>query len=228
VSLGLAAIAAPARAFPGVFAGKGQVARVSNATQVVLLEKGDHTVVTVWSDYEGPLDHFALVLPVPSDVALSEVRTLKRDPVDHLDEISAPRFHEFWEMDPCEAGQAEQEWERDLSVKDSAVNFLGTGMPDTSNGPKLAPELLLDVTPQFKQGEYAFRMVPKGQSVKAYLQGRQLTLPNGAEEALHNYESKGMQILVAEVATSKVELAGARCSRRSGFLRASPTPFPRR
>jgi hypothetical protein len=225
VSLGLAAITAPAHAFPGVFAGKGQAARVSNATQVVLLEKGDHTVVTVWSDYEGPLDHFALVLPVPSDVVLGEVRTLKRDPVDHLDEISAPRFHEFWEMDPCEAGQAEQEWERDLSVKDSAVNFLGAGMPDTSNGPKLAPELLLDVTPQFKQGEYAFRMVPKGQSVKAYLQGRQLTLPDGAEEALHTYESKGMQILVAEVATSKVELAGARRALLSPIRFSTRQPY---
>jgi hypothetical protein len=216
---------APARAFPGLFAGKGDAPRVSNSTQLVLLEKGDRTVVTVWSDYEGPLDHFALVLPVPPDVELADVRTLKRDPVDHLDEISAPRFHEFWEMDPCEPGQAEQEWERDLSVKDSAVNFLGAGLPDTSSGTKLAPELLLDVTPQFKQGEYAFRLVPKGQSVKAYLQGRGLSLPKGGEEALRKYESNGMQVLVAEVAASKVELAGARRALLSPIRFSTRQPY---
>jgi len=132
--LGLCSWAASAGAFPGVFAGKGSARRISNATQVVLLEKGDHTVVSVWSDYEGPLDRFALVLPVPSDVKLSDVRTLKRDAIDHLDEISAPRFHEFWEMDPCEPGAPEQEWERDLAVKDSSVNFLAGGAPDMSGG----------------------------------------------------------------------------------------------
>ena len=56
-------VGARAQAFPGVFAGKDGVARVSNSTQVVLLRKGDHTVVTIWSDYEGPLDRFAVVLP---------------------------------------------------------------------------------------------------------------------------------------------------------------------
>src|SRR5687767_1712558 len=105
LALGLLGSASPALALPGFIAGKGETQRVSNSTQVVLLEKGDHTVVTIWADYEGPLDHFALVLPVPADVALSDVKTLKRDAVDHLDEISAPRFHEFWEKDPCEPGE---------------------------------------------------------------------------------------------------------------------------
>src|SRR4051812_3716324 len=106
--LGAVTLASPALALPGFIAGKGDTPRVSNSTQVVLLEKGDHTIVTVWADYEGPLDHFAVVLPVPSDVELADVKTLKRDAVDHLDEISAPRFHEFWEKDPCEPGEAEQ------------------------------------------------------------------------------------------------------------------------
>src|SRR5688572_18286935 len=100
-------LAEPAAALPGFIAGKGDAPRVSNSSQVVLLEKGDQTVVTIWADYEGPLDRFALVLPVPGDVELADVRTLKRDAVDHLDEISAPRFHEFWEKDPCEPGEAQ-------------------------------------------------------------------------------------------------------------------------
>src|SRR5690349_9677261 len=75
VALGLVMSASPALAFPGFIAGKGDAPRVSNSTQVVLLQKGDHTVVTVWADYEGPLDRFALVSPVPSDVELAGVKT---------------------------------------------------------------------------------------------------------------------------------------------------------
>jgi hypothetical protein len=215
----------PARALPGFFAGKGETARVSNSTQVVLLQKGDRTVVTVWTDYEGPLDRFAVVLPVPADVSLADVKALKRDSVDHLDEISAPRFHEFWEMDACEPGEAEQEWERDLKVKGSADNFLGAGLPDTSTGQKLPPEMLLDVTPQFKDGEYSFAIVPKGQSVEAYLKKKGLTVPSAIQPRLGQYEGQGMQMLVAEVATSKVELAGARRALLSPIRFSTRQPY---
>jgi hypothetical protein len=225
-AMGLAlCVTSPARALPGFFAGKGDASRVSNSSQVVLLQKGDQTVVTVWSDYEGPLDRFALVLPVPSDVSLADIKALKRDAVDHLDEITAPRFHEFWEMDPCEPGEPEQEWQRDLSVKDSAANFLGTGLPDVSGGQKLPPEMLLDVTPQFKDGEFSFSMVPKGQSVQAYLTKKGLTVPSAVQQRLGRYESEGTQMLVAEVATSKVELAGARRALLSPIRFSTRQPY---
>ena len=55
-------------------------------------------------DYEGPLEGFAMVLLVPADVTVDKVTTLKRDFVDRLDSLSAPRFHEYWEQDPCDPG----------------------------------------------------------------------------------------------------------------------------
>lgn len=218
-------LAEPASALPGFIAGKGDAPRVSNSTQVVLLEKGDQTVVTIWADYEGPLDRFALVLPVPEDVELGDVRTLKRDAVDHLDEISAPRFHEFWEKDPCEPGEAQQEWERDLRVKDDAANFLGGGLPDMSGGQKLPPEMLLDFDPLFKDGEYTFSMVPKGQSVQAFLQKKGLAVPSKAAAAASKYEARGMQMLVGEVTTSKVELGGARRALLSPIRFSTRQPY---
>jgi hypothetical protein len=225
VAAGVVTTASPAHALPGFIAGKGDTPRVSNSTQVVLLEKGDHTIVTVWADYEGPLDHFAIVLPVPADVELGDVKTLKRDAVDHLDEISAPRFHEFWEKDPCEPGEAEQEWERDLRVKDSAANFLGAGMPDVSGGQKLPPEMLLDFDAQFKDGEYTFSFVPEGQSTQAFLQKKGLSVPAGAKQRLGKYESGGMKLLVADVTASKVELGGARRALLSPIRFATRQPY---
>jgi hypothetical protein len=221
--LGLVTATSPAFALPGFIAGKGDTARVSNSTQVVLLQKGDHTIVTVWADYEGPLDHFAVVLPVPADVELDDVKTLKRDAVDHLDEISAPRFHEFWEKDPCEPGETDQEWERDLRVKDSAQNFLGAGMPEVGGGPKLPPEMLLEFDPQFKDGEYDFSLVPDGQSVDAYLQKKGLVVPAGAKQRLGKYAN--MKLLVADVTASKVELGGARRALLSPIRFATREPY---
>lgn len=215
-ALGLSAAAAlmlsssAALAFPGLFVGKGDERRINHVTHVVVAKSEGDTVVSVWPDYEGPLDSFAVVLPVPSDVKLSNVETLKRDVIDRLDEITAPRFHEFWEMDPCEPGEPEQEWERDLTVKGGDSGFLGTGMPDLSSGGKLPPELLLDLKPPYKEGEYSFALVPKGRSLSSYLSSKGLRLPASATSAVEKLESEGTAWLVASVDSSQVELAGAK------------------
>ena len=145
------AAAAPAAAFPGFMAGKSKPP-VVHATQLVVMKKGPATAVTVMPDYQGSLEPFVLVLAVPADVAADRVVTLKREFVDHVDTLSAPRFHEFWEQDPCDQGPTEQEWQRNLKV--SGSGFLGGPDPTQGVQRKVAPELSLDVTPKTKEGEY--------------------------------------------------------------------------
>src|SRR5260221_11660900 len=77
-----------ASAFPGFFAYKGG-RPVNRSAHVVLMKKDATTVVTVMPDYEGDLKPFAVVLPVPDDVKAEQVRTLRRDFVDRVDQISA-------------------------------------------------------------------------------------------------------------------------------------------
>ena len=116
------------------------------------------------TDASSPHRAFALVTVVPSDVDDAHVATLKREFVDRVDLISAPRFSEFWEMDPCEPGKAEQEWQRDMTAK-------GPGMlGDVSIGPtkKLAKELTLDVEAQKKEGEYKLTVLDSIDALKAH------------------------------------------------------------
>jgi hypothetical protein len=115
-----------AHAFPGLMASKGKPPIV-NSTHIVVMKKGPTTVVSVMPDYQGGLEPFAVLLPVPPDVTAERVVTLKREYVDHADMISAPRFHEFWEQDPCDQGPTEQEWQRNLKVTGSG--FLGAPQP---------------------------------------------------------------------------------------------------
>jgi len=198
--------AAPARAFPGFLASKTKTELKVNSTQVVLMKKGNATAVTVMSDYEGPLEPFAMVLVVPADVTADHVTTLKREYVDRLDSISAPRFHEYWEQDPCDPGPVEQEWQRNMKA-DSSSAFLGGGdMPQSSQ--KVAKELSLDVQAKQKEGEYSFSLLGKDESVAGWLKSKGYTVPAGAEQAVAPYVQAGMRLVVAQVDTNRIELVG--------------------
>ncbi len=198
--------AAPAHAFPGFLASKTKSDIKVNSTQVVLMKKGNTTAVTVMSDYEGSLEPFAMVLVVPGDVTAERVTTLKREYVDRVDALSAPRFHEYWEQDPCDPGPVEQEWQRNMKA-DSSSAFLGGGdMPQPAQ--KVAKELSLDVQAKQKEGEYAFSVLGKDDSLAAWMKNKGYALPDGAEQAVQPYLQAGMKLVVAQVDTNRVELVG--------------------
>ena len=196
-------LAPSALAFPGFMAGKTK-APVVHQTQIVMMKKGPTSVVTVMPDYQGPLEPFVVVLAAPADVVADHVVTLKREFVDHADQMSAPRFHEFWEQDPCDPGPPEQEWQRDLRV--SGAGFLG----GPSSGPtkKVAIELSLDTQPKVKEGEYTISVLPAGTSPLGWLKEHGYAAPPGAEQAVAPYVGQGLVFVMAEVDTKRIELVG--------------------
>lgn len=200
------AAAAPARAFPGFLASKKSTDIKVHSTQLVVMKKGNATAVSVMPDYEGPLEPFAMVLVVPGDVSAERVTTLKREYVDRVDSISAPRFHEYWEQDPCDQGPVEQEWERNMKA-DSAGAFLGGGeMPQGTQ--KVAKELSLDVQAKQKEGEYSFTLIGKDDPIESWLKSKGYTSPPGANQAVAPYLQAGMRLVVAQVDPNRVELVG--------------------
>jgi MYXO-CTERM domain-containing protein len=199
-------VAAPAHAFPGFLASKKSTDVKVHSTQMVVMKKGNATAVSVMPDYEGPLEPFAMVLVVPADVTADRVTTLKREYVDRVDALSAPRFHEYWEQDPCDPGPVEQEWERNMKA-DASSAFLGGG--DAPQGTqKVAKELLLDVEAKKKEGEYAFSLLGKDDQVSAWLKSKGYTPPAGADQAVAPYVQAGMRLVVAQVDPNRVELVG--------------------
>ncbi|HEX3775362.1 MAG TPA: DUF2330 domain-containing protein [Polyangiaceae bacterium] len=197
--------AAEARAFPGFIASKKSTDVKIHSTQMVVMKKGNATAVSVMPDYEGPLEPFAIVLVVPSDVTADRVTTLKREYVDRVDQLSAPRFHEYWEQDPCDPGPVEQEWERNMKV--DGAGFLGGG-PTPSSTQKVAKELSLDVEAKKKEGEYSFSVLGKDDTVTAWLKAKGYTAPANADQTVAPYVQAGMHIVVAQVDPNRVELVG--------------------
>jgi len=214
----------PASAFPGFFASKKSDPIKTYSTQIAVMKRGTDTVVSVMPDYEGPLEGFALIMLVPADVTADKVTTLKRDFIDRLDSLSAPRFHEYWEQDPCDPGPVEQEWERNLKVSGAAGGDLGGGAP-TPEGAALKPakELFLDVNAKQKEGEYKFTLLDAGADVTAWLTSHGYKAPEGAAAALKPYAA--LKPLVAEVDPKRIELVGGDRAQLSPVRFATTQPF---
>ena len=94
-------IAGPAAAFCGFFVSGADAKLYNNASQVVLMRKGNHTVMTMSNNYKGPPEDFAMVIPVPVVLQKDQVHTLPPTVFQHIEQLTAPRLVEYWEQDPC-------------------------------------------------------------------------------------------------------------------------------
>lgn len=224
----LALFSRPAHAFVGLFVGKQPGKRVNHASFVVVMRKGGTTVVTVMNDYEGPLDDFALVMPVPSDVTVDHVKMLKRDLMDRIDRITAPRFHRFWEEDPCDPSAPIQQWQQSRKAS-NATAFLGGGSTmGGMGGEKPVPKaMLMNVTPEFNQGEYSFSILDDSDAndFDGWLKKQGYQAPPGAAQAVAPYVKAGMKLLVAHVDSRKIELEGGGRAMLSPFRFYTEKPF---
>ncbi len=192
-----------ATASPVLLAGSGS--EKVHSTDVTLMQKDGKSVVSILPDYQGPLSGFAVIIPVPKDVSADHVTTLKREFVDRVAKVSAPKFAEFWEMDPCNPEELEQDWERDMTAK-ANTGFLG--VMQTEPGKKVAKELLLDMKAKTKDGEYKETFVGDAGALKAWLEKKEYSLPEGGEANLSSYESAGYKFLALDVDVNRVELVG--------------------
>src|SRR5436190_8262886 len=112
VAAAVVSSAATARAFCGFFVSGADAALYNNASKVVLMRKGNRTVLTMSNNYKGPTESFAMVVPVPVVLKKEEVRTLEPDVFTHIDQLSAPRLVEYWEQDPCRVRRRYMEEEK--------------------------------------------------------------------------------------------------------------------
>jgi hypothetical protein len=53
------------------------------------------------NDYRGPLEDFAMVIPVPVVLKPTDVKVVPKAVLDRIDSLGAPRLVEYWEQDPC-------------------------------------------------------------------------------------------------------------------------------
>jgi hypothetical protein len=90
-----------AHAFCGFYVSGSNQKMFNDATNVVLMRAGTRTVLSMQNDYRGPLEDFAMVIPVPVVLKPTDVKVVEKAVFDRLDSLGSPRLVEYWEEDPC-------------------------------------------------------------------------------------------------------------------------------
>jgi len=190
------AIAMPqdAHAFCGFFvAGSGQDLS-SDASKVVLMRKGNRTVLTMSNNYKGPTANFAMVVPVPVVLKKEEVKTLEPDVFQHIDQLSAPRLVEYWEQDPC-------------IPPAPASRPKGGVIYDMDEGGAVEKKHGVKVEARFSVGEYEIVILSAKEAggLESWLKENKYAIPSGAAAALAPYVKSQMKFFVAKVNVQKVK-----------------------
>ncbi len=183
--------AARAHAFCGFYVGKADTQLFNQASQVVLVRDGDRTVITMSNDYQGELDEFATVIPVPTFIEREQIHIGERAVIEHLDAYTAPRLVEYFDPDPCAVARYE--------LEDRALASKMAEAPATEAAPGRARGVRIEAS--YSVGEYDILILSADESrgLAQWLRDNGYRLPHGAERILGSYLKQGMRFFVAKV-----------------------------
>ena len=186
-----------ASAFCGFYVSGSGEKMFNDATQVVLMRDGTRTVLSMQNDYKGPLEDFAMVVPVPVVLHEKDVKTLARSVFEHTDALGSPRLVEYWEQDPC------AQW----GVEGGVVGGVAYGAPGDAME-KSKDEQKVRIEAKFSVGEYQILILSatEATALQSWLDSNHYKIPPGAESLLRPYVEAGMKFFVAKVDPRKVQM----------------------
>lgn len=185
-----------AQAFCGFFAGKADASLFNEASQVILVRDGNHSVISMLNDFKGPLNDFALIVPVPQVLEKDQIRIGDKHLFDRLDAYSAPRMAEYFDPDPSPVGMNYPIERREMDAMKSAA-------PASIGMAKKKSDKVLGVTVEasYTVGEYGIVLLSAKQSngLETWLYENGYKMPKGAAAALKPYVAQDMKFFVAKV-----------------------------
>ena len=205
-AIGAAALALAtqtAHAFCGFYVSGSGDKMFNDATQVVLMRDGTRTVLSMQNDYKGPLEDFAMVVPVPVVLHDGDVKTLPREAFDHTDSLGSPRLVEYWEQDPCP--QPYPSDGDDMSVARGGRAYAPASK--SAEAPRDERQTV-KIEAQFSVGEYKILVLSATDStgLATWLTQNHYQIPPGAEPLLRPYIEANSKFFVAKVDPKKVKM----------------------
>ncbi|MEM9216737.1 MAG: DUF2330 domain-containing protein [Cyanobacteria bacterium P01_F01_bin.150] len=181
-----------AQAFCGFYVSQADANLYNQASQVIIARDGDRTVLTMANDYQGDVQDFAMVVPVPVLLEEDQVHVGEPDIIERLDSFSAPRLVEYFDGNPC-AVSPPGLFGIAPTARQSAVAESSIDLSDAALG--------VTVESQFSVGEYDILILSAKESngLKTWLTQNGYQLPNDAPRLLQPYIRQGMKFFVAKV-----------------------------
>jgi len=156
----------------------------------VLVRDDDRTVITMANDFQGDVDDFAVVIPVPTFIEREQINVSDRAVIEHLDAYTAPRLVEYHDPDPCIR----------YELKSRMVQDAASPMPEMS---KQDRDVSLGVTIEasYTVGEYDILILSAEESsgLIKWLDENEYRIPKGAEAVVDSYLKQDMRFFVAKV-----------------------------
>jgi len=170
-------------------------ALVNDADQVSLVRDGTRFALTMSTNYKGPAEDFAMIVPVPVVLKKEQVKTLSPAIFKHLEKMTAPRIVELAERDPCAGEQEGAVGAKGGAAPGSGMGYGGGG---GAGGVKVEAE--------FISGEYQIVVLSASESdgLEKWLRNHNYKIPAGASEALDPYVKQQQKFVVAKVDKTKV------------------------
>lgn len=208
----IALLPANAAAFCGFYVAGSGDDLYNDATQVVMMREGTTTVLSMENNYRGPLEDFAMVVPVPQVLMQDQVKTLDPAIFRHIDKLSAPRLVQYWEKDPCEdnvhyydtyINGCDYGYEGNNATYDNNYNepIYDMGSSEQDMAP---PSVVIEA--QFAVGEYEILVLSSEEAtgLESWLTSNNYNIPSGATEIFEQYIQQGMYFFVAKIDPAKV------------------------
>ncbi|MCB9563240.1 MAG: DUF2330 domain-containing protein [Kofleriaceae bacterium] len=183
------AAAVPATVCCGAYVAPSEGVRLNDALHLVVVRDGTRTFVTLQNHYRGPIEDFALLVPVPSVLQADDVKTLDPSVFDAVTLVTAPSLTAYDEIDPC--------WEPDPDDDGKS----GAGAPGGGRGGDA-----VTVEASFVVGEYQVEVLSStdATALDAWLHGHGYRVPDALAPLLRPYVESGSKFFVAKVDPTKV------------------------
>lgn len=197
------------QAFCGFYVAKADASLYNQASQVVMVRKENKTILSLMNDYQGDLQDFAMVIPVPEILKEGQINIGDNKLFEHLDNFTAPRLVEYHDENPCDVRRyKESKMMPTMSMSDAAPAPM-----------KKAGSLGVTVEAEYTIGEYDIVILSAKESdgLETWLQQNGYKIPYGASAALQPYIKQDMKFFVAKVNLSEQNKTGLKFLRPIQF-----------
>ena len=184
-------VSATAQAFCGFYVARADTSLFNQASQVVLVRDGNRTVITMANDFEGDVEDFAVVIPVPTRIEREQINVGDKAVVEHLDAYTAPRLVEYHDPDPCVDYGRRYEFSQDSAALPESARQLKRSA--RSRG--------VTIEASYTVGEYDILILAAEESkgLIRWLNENGYRIPKGARKVVDSYLKQDMRFFVAKV-----------------------------
>jgi len=186
-------------AFCGFYVAKADASLFNKASQVIIARDGQQTVVTMSSDFEGPVKDFAMVVPVPEVLTRDRIRLADRSIFDKLDTYSGPRLVEYHDSNPCYVP------ERQMLMESMATMSEKSSVPMPEE--EIDDDYGVTVLETYSVGEYDILILSAEESdgLETWLTKNGYKIPKKAADILEPYIKSNLKFFVVKVNLEALE-----------------------